>query len=426
LTLDCKWCKVVGSIVGTSRRQDDAGDAEDEANQTMATMPTADAAVRRSRLPAYQRVVRIMRDRIADYGYAVGEYFPSERDLAAEFRCSRDTIRQAVEVLKQDGLVASEQGRGTVVLGLPEPHMTPREARDQLQLAALIVYGMARDGSAAIFQGCQEIMRYEDHHLIVCETPRDALRRHETEAAHLRSLIDKGIGGIIIYAEPTDRNRSLLAEAVACGVNVVQIDRYLQGLDCDYVGVPNAQAAREAVEHLVQDGYRRIVAISLEPEPSSCTERLAGYTDAMDAHELPARVEMGGTTAGTNAEMARIVDGWIVAEAIPDAVFAVNDGLALLLIRALRDRGLRVPNDVAVAGFDDIGAAALMEPLLTTVRQPFYEMGQTAARLLLDRMAGTYTGVARRVTCPTQLVVRESCGCSPPGRAKARSRAARL
>ncbi len=392
----------------------------------MATRPTGEAAVKRSRLPAYQRVVRILRDRIADYGYAVGEYFPSERDLAAEFRCSRDTIRQAMDVLKQDGLVAPEQGRGTVVLGLPEPHETPREARDRLQLAALIIYGMARDGSAAIFQGCQEIMRLEDHHLIVCETPRDAQRRHETEAAHLRSLIDKGIGGIIIYAEPTDQNRSLLTEALGGGVSVVQIDRYLQGLDCDYVGVSNVAAARAVVEHLVQDGYRRIVAVSLEPEPSSCTERLAGYTEAMDAHELPARVEFGGPTTETNAEMTRLVDRWIATEAIPDAVFAVNDGLALLLIRALRDRGLKAPGDVAVAGFDDIGAAALMEPPLTTVRQPFYEMGQTAARLLLDRMAGTYTGVARRVTCPTQLVVRESCGCSQSGRAKARSRAARL
>src|SRR5690348_2633989 len=111
-----------------------------------------------SRLPAYLRIAQMLRARIAEGGYLSGEFLPPERDLADEFSASRQTIRQAIDLLRQEGLVTPEQGRGTrIVRAQPAESVAPEET-ESFQLAALVVYGMSREGSAAIFQGCQAVM----------------------------------------------------------------------------------------------------------------------------------------------------------------------------------------------------------------------------------------------------------------------------
>lgn len=373
--------------------------------------PSSQARSRRSRLPAYQRIARAVRERIANGSYVVGEYLPPERDLAAAHQASRETVRLAIDLLRTEGLLVAEQGRGTLIVGSGQPAEESRG--DQFNLIALIIYGISRDGSAAMLQGCQSAAQHEDHHLIVCETSREDTRvRATNEAAHLNALLDKGVGGLIIYAEPTEQNHALLAEAVRRGVPVVQIDRYLPGLGCDYVGVDNRTAAAEMVEHLCAIGRRRIAFLSLSPEASTCRERAEGYRDVMSARGLPGRVAFCETSTPLDAELFRLVAGWREAGEVPDAVFAVNDALAVALLQALRDHGLRTPEDVGVVGFDGSDLSALITPPLTTVEQPFHSLGETAGQLLLDRMAGRYSGVPRRVLCPTRLVVRESCGAS--------------
>ncbi len=365
-----------------------------------------------SRLPAYLRIAQLLRDRITHGIYRPEEFLPPERDLAEELGASRQTIRLAIDTLRQQGLVVPEQGRGTRILRL-HPSPLAQEPSDRFHLAALVIYGMSREGSAAIFQGCQAAMRQEDFHLIVCETARDTRARAADEAAHLRALLDKGIQGIIIYAEPTDQNRALLQTALERGVQVVQIDRYLPGLECDYVGVDNVTAAREMVEHLWQAGHRRIAFLSIEPEPSSCQERLQGYKAGLRAHGIEAEpnwiAHWDGQQSGPN-DLAHILARWMALPERTTAVFAVNDSLALMIMQALRKQGVHIPEDMAVVGFDNQHLAAFVSPPLTTVQQPFVELGETAARLLLDRMAGRYSGVARRVLLSTRLILRQSCG----------------
>ncbi len=275
---------------------------------------------------------------------------------------------------------------------------------------------MSREGSAAICQGCATVVRQADYHLIVAETQIDQRLRAADEAAHLRALLDKGIRGIIIYAEPTDQNRALLEEALTKGVQVVQIDRYLPDLPCDYVGVDNSAAAEAMTAHLLETGHRRIAFLSQCPEPTTCYERFQGYQKAIKAAGLPDPTPLVGYIDSQKealVEIERIMAQWLALPQPPDAIFSVNDSAALLVIQTQRRHGLRLPADMAVVGFDNQRAAGFVSPPLTTVQQPFMDLGATAAQLLLNRMMGRYPGGPRRVLLPTQLVIRQSCGANP-------------
>ncbi|MCG3043767.1 LacI family DNA-binding transcriptional regulator [Streptomyces fenghuangensis] len=176
-----------------------------------------------------------------------------------------------------------------------------------------------------------------------------------------------------------------------------------------YVDTDNRGGARQAVEHLLQRGRRRIAVITGPLDQTSALDRLDGYLDALGLSEPdPALVAHGDFTAeGGERAMAELLD----RSPGPDAVFAGNDLTATGALRTLRARGLRVPQDVAVVGYDDLEQAAWAEPALTTVRQDIQGMGRMMAELLLRRLElGGASGGERPapVVTPAQLVVRAS------------------
>lgn len=176
------------------------------------------------------------------------------------------------------------------------------------------------------------------------------------------------------------------------------------------VDVDNRAGARAAVEHLLALGHRRIACITNAPLAyTAARERVDGYRDALAGAGLPfesALVVEGGFTAPSGHEAMRALLGG----ASPTAAFVASDVVALGAIGAIREAGLRIPDDIAVVGFDDIPLAAFFDPPLTTVRLPAHELGAAAGRTLLDRIAGRE--VPTRTLLPTELIVRASAG--PP------------
>lgn len=176
-----------------------------------------------------------------------------------------------------------------------------------------------------------------------------------------------------------------------------------------YVDTDNRDGARQAVTHLVHRGRRRIAVITGPLDQTSAQDRLDGYRDALtesDAPPVDERLIADGsfTAEGGERAMAALLDR------VPDldAVFACSDLMATGALRTLRARGLRVPTDVAVVGYDDLAPAAWADPPLTTVRQDVQEMGRLMARLLLDRLAADDGAHLSPVVTPATLVVRDS------------------
>lgn len=170
-----------------------------------------------------------------------------------------------------------------------------------------------------------------------------------------------------------------------------------------YVDVDNFGASRLVTEHLIARGCTRIATVSGPMTMLPAIDRIQGFRAALkDAGLSPFTEAEGDYTEESGAEaVARILQ-----VGIPDAIFVASDLMARGVLRALRAAGLRVPEDVAVAGFDDSPVAAASDPPLTTIRQPMYGQGETMAKVLLERLAG---GSPDHVTMlPTELVVRRS------------------
>jgi LacI family transcriptional regulator len=182
---------------------------------------------------------------------------------------------------------------------------------------------------------------------------------------------------------------------------------FLDGLN--YVDTNNIAGAQSAVEHLVRLGYQRIGTIAGPQNQGAAQDRLKGYCRGLSQHGRafdPALV-----VEGEYSEEAGHAAMRVLLERGVDAVFAASDMIAFGALRAARECGLRVPEDVAVVGFDDIPAAAAAQPPLTTVRQPIRDLGAHATRALIGLLEGTLERPYQE-SLSAHLIVRESCGAA--------------
>ncbi|GAB3857165.1 LacI family DNA-binding transcriptional regulator [Micromonospora andamanensis] len=195
----------------------------------------------------------------------------------------------------------------------------------------------------------------------------------------------------------------LPARLAALGIPVVCSGRPLDDADVPYIDVDQVGGVTRAVRHLIDSGRRRIATIAGPQDMVAGIERLAGYRDTVLAAGLPEMVAVGDFTRESGAAAMREL---LAAHPDLDAVFAASDLMAHAALRTLREAGRRVPEDVAVIGFDDIETAAYTDPPLTTVRQPIVELGRQGTRLLLRLAAGEQVEPA--LILPTELIIRES------------------
>ncbi|HLV78996.1 MAG TPA: substrate-binding domain-containing protein, partial [Chthonomonadaceae bacterium] len=232
-----------------------------------------------------------------------------------------------------------------------------------------------------------------------------------------RMVRDTDIAGVILWYLGGEENLPALEALRAANMPLVFLDRLPpDGFDADYVGVDNEHAAAEMVRHLLSCGHERIAYVANTDTASTVAERRSGYRKALQEAGIANRKELTvvspffpapeeeETVPSAEAAIQQLMAG----PAAPTAIFAVNDDVAFLLLEALRHQGFQVPQDVALAGFDDIEHATPGPPQLTTVRQPFERMGQAAARLMLRRLEEGGAGVYQHIILDTALIVRGS------------------
>lgn len=230
------------------------------------------------------------------------------------------------------------------------------------------------------------------------------------EEAALAVLDERAADGIAITPAAGSAIAAVAPRLRERGVPVVLLNREVPGLvGCDAVLNDNAAGARAAVAHLVAVGRRRVAYITARLDVSTMRDRLRGYHDALTEGGVPEggrRVQYAETTI----EAATAATYTLLTETpTPDAIFAYNDLMAVGVLAALLDAGWRVPDDVALVGYDDITYAPHLRVPLTTVAQPTDALARAAATCLLDRLRGDESP-PRRVVIAPRLVVRASSG----------------
>lgn len=228
----------------------------------------------------------------------------------------------------------------------------------------------------------------------------------DVERSEIDTLVRRQIDGLVIA--PADSREKNLSEAIPSGLPVVTFDEPVQAGAFDAVTVTNRAGAREATEHMLGHGAREIVAIGARPHLYTCAERVAGYRDAMLAAGQQPR------TCLVEHE-SQLTAGWLreelFANGAVDAIFSLNWVCTILLLKGLRELGKQVGRDILLISFDDFDLAEMLTPSLTAVRQPSGKLGSEATKLLFERLKGGAEVRARSVVLPTELVIRESCGC---------------
>ena len=268
----------------------------------------------------------------------------------------------------------------------------------------LVIADVSNPFMAICAQAIEKVAREHGNALILCDSHADI----RAEDAYVGLLTQRQVDGLLIVPA-RGRDAHLKAEQEA-GLPVVAFDRPAEGVRADTVLVQNRAGTREATEHLIWHGHERIAFVGDVRHFYTARKRLEGYKEALKAAHLNPLHSLDAHSIEQGEEATK---GFLDAPDPPTALFAANILTALGALRAIEDLGLRIPEDVAVIGFDDFELAHVLRPRFTLVRQPAAELGRRAAEMLFDRLDGRGRPSPRRLVLPTELVVRESCGCPP-------------
>jgi LacI family transcriptional regulator len=227
------------------------------------------------------------------------------------------------------------------------------------------------------------------------------------EEMYQRILRSGYLDGVIVAS--TSLDDPLIPNLLRDRIPFVSVGRY-PNERVHYVDVDNVAGARMAVEHLIRQGHQRVATITGRLDMAHGQDRLEGYRQALKAHRIPMEEEL--IVQGDYTENSGMVAMQQLLSNSPSAVFIASDMMTIGALKALRQAGWQVPQDIALVGFDDIPIASAIEPALTTVRQPIERMGSMAVEVLLSVLEGLSgeEAPAHRIILPPELVVRASCG----------------
>lgn len=313
------------------------------------------------------------------------------RVLNNDGRVRPSTVRAVREAVDELGYVPNELARGL--------------SAGTTRSIALVLPDVTRIYYSLLVEGAEDVAVDRSFHIY--------LKTQKSVRSVLNLWEERRVDGFIIrHARKPDIDVSFVEQLRAANVPVIMIGKPIKELDVPCILVDNVGGARQMAHHFAEHGFRRILVISGAPGNLDSNDRLYGF-------------RLGLREAGLEEDSLIVREGdfskesgYRVAEEFfagdqAEAVFAANDRMALGALFYFNERGMRVPNDVALAGFDDAFFAEYVWPPLTTVRQPMYEIGVEAMRSMISWVEDA-TPRNSRIILPTHLVIRGSCGCETP------------
>lgn len=326
------------------------------------------------------------------------------REVAKKAGVSPTTVSHVINNTRY----VSEEVRTAVLAAMEELDYRPNELarslrRGQTMTVGLILPDSANPFFAEIGRSIERAAFDLKYSVILCNTEGDL----ERERLYVDVLRKKQVDGIIFVAAG-DRTESL-HRLLRRKFPIVLVDRDLPGVKVDAVLVDNHHGGRLALEHLLTLGHHRIGCIAGPSNVTPSAERITGYRQALENAGVsfdPKLVIRGDFHPNSGREAALAM---LAQPDPPTAIFACNDLMAIGAMRAAAESGRRIPNDLALVGFDDIELASYTTPQLTTVAQPTVEIGQIAIQFLIERINNGKLPARRKQQLP-ELVIRGTCG----------------
>lgn len=354
--------------------------------------------------PLYQQVVDHIKQKIRKGTLKPGDRIGSHSDLVREYKVSLITVRKALSELINEKVLYSRMGKGTYVADRPR----------SLDFSEHVNIGLVlRDLNNPFFSRLVEAIEKHATRLganLLVSTSSNSV---EKENRQIRQYLDIGISGMILTSITSRSHVSPLVRKLHADNFPYVVVAYTDDEDINYVGADHEYGAFIATEHLIKTGYERIGYINSEKGYHLGEVRKVGYIRALQLHGNPYREEYHFRLRG-RGNWLDYESGYEIGEQVaqmsvpPDAIFAYNDLAALGFQRAVLDKGMKVPDDIALIGFDNIRRGVVCPVPLTTVDQRTEEIASKAIDMLMARINSE--NPPNRIILKPKLIIRESCG----------------
>jgi LacI family transcriptional regulator len=327
------------------------------------------------------------------------------RDVAERAGVAPITVSR---VINNSGYV-SESTRARVEAAVADlgyvPNVLARSLRSRrTNTLALILTDISNPFWTTVARGVEDAASSADFNVILCNTDESEVEQDK----YLRVLLQKQVDGVLLV--PASCAVEPIQFVQSQNTPIVVLDRRVPDAQVDVVRGDSEGGAYQLTRLLLSLGHRQIAVLSGPGGVSTAEERVAGYRRALTGAGLDvdaALVYYGKYSAESGYEMAQQM---LASTPRPSALFAGNNFIAIGILRALRDAGLRVPEDFALVSFDDLPANVVIDPFFTVAAQPAYEMGRQATELLLARLSEEPPTAYQEIVLSTEIIVRESSG----------------
>lgn len=365
--------------------------------------------------PLYKQIIADIRRRISAGELKVGDRLASHRELSGQYGVSLITVKMALKELIRKEILFARAGKGTYVA-----RYAPAADLRSHKTIGLVLEDLSVPLFADVLRTTERLLSEADYALLL-STSSGQMEKEDAQIVRFREI---GADALIIASmDHSHRATDTVRELHAQDFPYVMIS-FVDDPEIHYVGVDHEQGAFLATDHLAKKGYDSIGYLGTVPDNRLSGLREAGYRRALAANDIEVDEDLifqllegpGWKRMRSGYEIGiRLASSRQLAR----AYFVYNDIAAIGLEEALLEAGLRIPDDVALVGFDNIERASFAPVPLTTVRQPVADIGREAVRMLLDLVAGRPTNT--RITLEPRLVVRASSGIGPDGEADAHS-----
>lgn len=258
---------------------------------------------------------------------------------------------------------------------------------------------------SAILAGIEKEINGGGYNMLICQS----LELEENEAKYAKAMLHNRVDGLIVNLAANTSSLAHFDEYIRHQIPLLFVDRVAENDDFNKVVINNAKAGYDLTSHLVAQGCKRIVHLTGNLMRNVYQDRKAGYQKALSEHQIPYDEKLVLETSLTEEAVTKAAHQILKMKIRPDALFVSNDVSAVICMKIFKDAGLKIPEDIAVAGFNNDLISRISEPMLTTINYPGEEMGKIAARHLISHIKGeSDLSMTNTIILKSQLLVRES------------------
>ncbi len=356
-------------------------------------------------LPKYIQLKNEIESKINQGKYKPGDKLPTEHELSEEFNISRHTVRKAMDILLNEGLLSRKPGVGTFL---------SKNTKKPSKIIGFVSLSVHDYIFSNIFHGIESVLHSRGYQLLLASSQSDQSREKDI----LKELIRKNVDGLII--EPAHSainypNISLLERFVNNDIPVVMLDSKFENNNFHYVGVDDIKGGYLATRALIELGHNRI-ALVYSRVHLPLIDRFKGFKKALEEEGLPIYLNYVKECTHTELEdlndfeeqMERATIELMSNKNQPTAIFCVNDQLAVSMKEILEKQGYRIPQDVSLIGYDDSDLVKLGNISISSVAHPKEMAGRKAAKIILDCIDDGLTGIQENVVFRPEVILRDS------------------